>query len=227
MSVLRRSAAHLFVDDLSSPVPSDDDRHHLGRVLRLRDGESVTVSDGHGAWRPCVWRSGGLAPAGEVARVAAGGDSTVVFALSKGDKPELVVQKLTEVGVTRIVPVVAERSVVRWDDAKSARNAERLRRVAREAAMQSRRCSIPEVTEVVPSVAEVVGRYGTGFALAEPGAAEPTAEVHTIAVGPEGGFTDDELALAPLVGLPGGVLRAETAAIVAGVVLARLHGAER
>ena len=93
--------------------------------------------------------------------------------------------------------------------------------------MQSRRCSIPEVTEVVPSVAEVVGRYGAGFAMAEPGAAEPTADVRTIAVGPEGGFTDDELALAPLVGLPGGVLRAETAAIVAGVVLARLHGVER
>lgn len=227
MSALRRSSAHVFVEDLEIPVLIDEDQHHLARVLRLREGEPVTVSDGRGAWRSCAWRSGGLEPVGDVAKVLAGGDTTVVFALSKGDKPELVVQKLTEVGVARIVPVMSERSVVRWDDAKSARNADRLRRVAREAAMQSRRCSIPEVTDVVSSVEEMVDRFGAGLALAEPGASEPSTSVRAIVVGPEGGFTDDELALAPLVGLPGAVLRAETAAIVAGVVLARLHGVER
>ena len=48
---LRASAAHVFVDSLDAPVPSDDDAHHLFRVLRLRDGEVVTVSDGNGSWR--------------------------------------------------------------------------------------------------------------------------------------------------------------------------------
>ncbi len=73
---------------------------------------------------------------------------TVAFALVKGERPEWVTQKLTELGVDTIVPFTAARSVVRWDDRKAAANRDRLERVAREAAMQSRRCWLPEVASV-------------------------------------------------------------------------------
>ena len=55
---LRRSAAHVFVTDIVDPVLDDDDAHHLTRVLRLRAGQKVSVSDGRGAWRICEWRDG-------------------------------------------------------------------------------------------------------------------------------------------------------------------------
>ena len=63
-------------------------------------------------------------------------------------RPELVVQKLTEIGVDHIVPFVADRSIVRWDPDKAAHHHARLQKVAREAAMQSRRAWLPEVAEV-------------------------------------------------------------------------------
>ena len=68
---------------------------------------------------------------------------TIGFALIKGGRPELVVQKLTELGVDAIVPFTAEHSVARWDANRATRHIERLRRVAREAAMQSRQVRIP------------------------------------------------------------------------------------
>ena len=64
---LRTSAAHVFVDSVEAPSPADDDLHHLVRVLRLRDGERVTVSDGSGNWRVTEMRSGVLVPIGEIA----------------------------------------------------------------------------------------------------------------------------------------------------------------
>src|SRR3546814_2905207 len=85
----------------------------------------------------------------EVAEVpAAAPELTVAFALVKGDKPELVVQKLTELGIDRIVPLRAERSVVRWDEAKAASALTRLRAIARAAAMQSHR---PRLRSEVPT----------------------------------------------------------------------------
>jgi len=227
VSELRRSAAHVFVDDLELPVVGDDDRHHLARVLRLRDGEPVTISDGEGRWRPCRWTGSGVEPIGDSTTTPTSVETTVAFGVTKGDKPELVVQKLTELGVMRIVPFVASRSVSRWDENKADRNLERLRRVVREAAMQSRRCTIPVVDPLHASTAEVVRRFVGRVALAEPDGDEPTASTEVLVIGPEGGFSPDELAIAPHVALPGGILRAETAAIAAGVVLARLHGGRR
>jgi 16S rRNA (uracil1498-N3)-methyltransferase len=144
---------------------------------------------------------------------------TVAFALVKGDRPEWIVQKLTELGVDRIVPFESARTVVRWlGTARHDHHIGRLRKVAREAAMQSRRLFLPDVA-TVRVVAEVLAR--PAMAVAEPGGQIPTAAISAIAVGPEGGFTAEELALAShRIALPGGVLRTETAAIAAGVVLA-------
>ncbi len=86
---------------------------------------------------------------------------TVAFSPVKGDRPEWAVQKLTELGVDRIVPLVAARSVVRWTGDRGAAVVERWRRVAREAAMQSRRAWLPAVEEAV----------AFGRAAAWPGAA--------------------------------------------------------
>src|SRR5439155_11758539 len=131
-------AAHVFVPDFSAPTLDDGDLHHLARPLRLRPGEPVTASDGAGRWRPFVWSGERLEAdgAGDVMVAPAPRPAvTVAFALTKGERPEWVVQRLAEAGVDRIVPFVAARSVVRWDPARSARNVARLRAVARAAAM--------------------------------------------------------------------------------------------
>ena len=223
-----RGGPHVFVADLDSPRFDEDDYHHLARVLRLRDGAPMTIGDGRGAWRLARFRLDlgvGPEPDGEVVEVVAPERQVAVgFSLIKGGRPELVVQKLTELGVDRILPLAAERSVVRWDNAKAQANLERFRRVAREAAMQARRVHLPEVDSVSPpgDVAD-----GPGVAVAEPGS-EPlggpdTAPVHVVLIGPEGGWTDDELAGRRTVGLGSTVLRAETAAIAAGTLLVALR----
>ena len=212
-------AAHVFVSDLDAPVLGDDDRHHLQRVLRLRPGELVTASDGAGGLRPCRFTAAAeLEADGDVDRISAPTPAvTIGFALTKGDKPEWVVQKLTEVGVDRIAPLVAKHTVVRWDEGKAARNLERWQRVAREAAMQSRRRFLPEVVAVA-ALAETPG------ALAHPGGAPPSLAQPAVLVGPEGGWSDDELDLArQVVDLGPTTLRAETAAIVAGGLLCAIR----
>lgn len=218
------SAAHVFVADLDSPQLADEDRHHLSRVLRLRPGEPVTASDGRGGVVACRWSPDGLVVDGPVEREpAAAPPLTVAFALPKGDKPEWMVQKLTECGVDRIVVLAAERSVARWDPDKAARNLARLRKVAREAAMQSRRRWLPEVDGVVPFAA-FVADHSSSLALAEPAGDRPSLARPVIAVGPEGGWSPAELERAPAtVTLGPQVLRAETAAVAAGVLLAALR----
>jgi 16S rRNA (uracil1498-N3)-methyltransferase len=211
----------VFVDDVAAPELAPEDRHHLERVLRLRAGAPLTVGDGRGRFRPARLGAA-VEPAGPIAEVAPPEPAlTVGFALAKGDKPELVVQKLTELGVDRIVPFRAARSVVRWDDAKAAKAVERLRLVARAAAAQCHRAWLPEVHEVA-SLGELLGPE---VAVAERGGAPLPAAATTVLVGPEGGWDEGELpASATRVGLGPNVLRAETAAIVAGVLLTARRG---
>ena len=111
-----RQLPFAFVDDLDAPELSPADHHHLARVRRLRDGDRLTVGDGAGRHRRRALRHRPARPTATSCRRRRRSPSlTVGFALTKGDKPELVVQKLVEVGVDRILPFVAERSVVRWD----------------------------------------------------------------------------------------------------------------
>ncbi len=213
--------AHAFVDAIDAPDLDDDDRHHLARVLRLRDGAVITVSDGHGRWRHCRFGASLEALDAVAFDERPAPELTVAFALVKANRPELVVQKLTELGVDRIVPFVAARSVVRWDDVQRRRNRERLATVARMAAMQSRRAWLPDV-EPVATFDDVVRR--PGVALADSAGEPPSLALPCVAVGPEGGWSDDERAAGvPLVRLAATVLRAETAAIAAGAVLGALR----
>ncbi len=127
------AAAQVFVDDPAHPVLSEEDAHHLARVLRLREGEVVIAADGRGHWVRTLWRGEAtLEPLSDAAvqfEAPAEPPLTVVFAPVKGERPEWVVQKLTELGIDRIVPLLSERSVVRWSDARGQATVEKLRRV--------------------------------------------------------------------------------------------------
>ncbi|MEI7505703.1 MAG: RsmE family RNA methyltransferase [Actinomycetes bacterium] len=222
----RRAAAHAFVIDVNAPFLNDDDFHHLAKVLRLRSGESVSVSDGRGSWRICTYDlSAALAIDDSVVHFETNPRSlTVAFSVTKNDKPDLVIQKLTELGIDHIVPMITERSIVRWDSDKGAKNQARWQKIAREAAMQSRSVFLPTIHEVYPSIEKFVDTNGPNIAVADPEGGALTTDISTLVIGPEGGFTHQEMDLMPQrVSLPGGILRAETAAVAAGVMLSHMR----
>lgn len=223
--VLPPSAAHVVVDHIEAPDLAVEDTHHLWRVLRLRPGEIVTMTDGKGSWRAERVKAPGVLSSDGVVEFLARPEPevAVAFALSKGGKPEWTVQKLTELGVNRIVMFPSARSVVRWDEAKTVRNRERLGSVARSAVGQSRRVWMPSV-EIAGSYPEVLEMLGA-CAVAEMDATErPNLKRPAIVVGPEGGWTHQERLLAPAtVRLSDATLRAETASVVAGCILTGLR----
>ena len=105
---------HVFVADVGDPTLDVDDRQDQVKVLRLRDGDRLTVSDGAGRWRQCVLHDE-PEPVGAVVEVAPPAVTvTIGFPPVKGDRPDWAVQKLTEIGVDRIVVLDTERGVVRW-----------------------------------------------------------------------------------------------------------------
>jgi 16S rRNA (uracil1498-N3)-methyltransferase len=222
-----KSSAHVLVVDLENPALDDADFHHLGSVVRLRPGEHLSATDGRGGTRTLVWLGGGAVdPDGDVERTAAR-EPRVTVALSpvKGDRPDWAVQKLTELGVDRIVLMHADRSVVLWGSGRAAGHLVRLRRVARSALMQSRGVWMPEIDVGDFQGFETSARRGDPVAMAVPGAvAAPSLELPTVLVGPEGGWSPQEQASGlPQVGLGPSVLRAETAAVAAGVLLCALR----
>ena len=128
------SAPHFFADSLDSDHVSitGDDAHHAARALRIRPGEEITVSDGRGT--VVRGRTLEVSPSRVTAEVTARdhvdqpSPLVVVFpAVPKGGKLETIVQKLTEIGADEIRPWFAARSVVQWDQAKTAARAQRLR----------------------------------------------------------------------------------------------------
>jgi 16S rRNA (uracil1498-N3)-methyltransferase len=214
---------HVFVDDLAVPRLAPEDRHHVVRVLRLRPGAAVTVADGHGRWRAArLTGDGEVEPVGDVvADPAPSPPLTVAFALVKGDRNALVVQKLTELGADRIVPFVAERTVVRPDAAKAERLHRRLVEIARQAAMQCRRTRLPRVEPVATFAAAAAL---PGAALADAAGGPPSLARPTVLVGPEGGWSPAERRTGlPTIRLGPHTLRAETAAITACALLAALR----
>ncbi len=225
---LRRSAAHVFVQSLDAPSLSDDDKHHLLKVLRVKSTDHITVSNGLGAWLTAtITQDGDVRATSELFVVGPPKWSLcIAFAPIKGEKPALIVQKLTELGIDEIIPLAPTvRSVVRWDATKAAKQTARLQRVATEASMQSRRVWLPKVHPVT-QLANVMARDAIAFA--EPGGVEITSDHRTIIVGPEGGFSPEELAQSKnRVALGESVLRAETAAIVAGALMTRCRRSEQ
>ncbi|MGM9921779.1 MAG: 16S rRNA (uracil(1498)-N(3))-methyltransferase [Bhargavaea sp.] len=134
-------------------VISGDDARHITKVMRMSEGgrliavsggeafecEIVSLADG----AVTILRDGEELPSNEMpVRV------TVAAGLPKGDKLDLIVQKGTELGMTGLIPFEAERSIVKWDSKKSGKKIERLRKIAKEAAEQSHRSVIPEISDV-------------------------------------------------------------------------------
>jgi 16S rRNA (uracil1498-N3)-methyltransferase len=214
-------------------------RHYLRDVLRLAPGASVELFDGQGgAWEATIEPGfAALAVGTRREALASGPAITLLFALAKGEKNDLVVQKATELGAARLWPWSAERSVVKLDAGKGRERAERWRRIAEEAARQCGRSDVPEVEApvglgaalaAVPAGHRLVVLHGPGGTpLAALGLDE--APGVALVVGPEGGLTGAELAACRAAGAVLGALgprtlRAETAAIVGVAVLQAVAG---
>jgi 16S rRNA (uracil1498-N3)-methyltransferase len=211
--------------------------HHAVAVQRLRVGEELLLGDGRGATATAVVTGTGrsmleLRITGRRYARPPVPRLVVVQGIGKGDRSELAVQAMTEVGVDGIVPWPATRSVVRWRGERGERAWRRWLVTAREAAKQSRRSWLPVVTEPAPTpaVAARLREAAAGFVLHEEAeerlatvALPPEGEI-VLVVGPEGGVAPAELgafmaAGAVPVRLGGTVLRTSTAGVAALAVL--------
>jgi 16S rRNA (uracil1498-N3)-methyltransferase len=228
------AVAQVFVTDLDELAVAPGDERHLAQVLRLRPGEVVVASDGQGKWRPCRFTGSTTRGVGVTTILEPDGpvmtslrpqpEVTVGFVPVKGGRPEWVVQKLTEAGVDRIVVLQSRRAVVRGDGVRRTKAVERLQRVARDAAAQSRRPWLPDVLGVddLDDLATLLGPVP--LSLADHGGRPPSLQAPAVAVGPEGGWDSSETASGwPLVSLGPNMLRAETAAVAAGLLLCALR----
>jgi len=214
-----------------------DEGRHAVVVKRIRVGEQVALTDGAGTTATVTVAGtdgssltatvdGVVTSPPEMPRVV------VVQAIPKGDRVELAVEMLTEVGVDVIVPWAASRSVALWRGDKRAKALARWRSTAREAAKQARRSWFPEVADVV-TTDQVVGllRDASVPVVLDEAASGPLSDLPVpgraeivIVVGPEGGISDEELAAFATVGaepvrLGTSVLRTSTAGVAATAAL--------
>jgi len=208
----------------------EEEARRVRTVLRLEVGDAVELFDGEGALasgRISELRERVTVEVGEVRRREPAPPLFIAQALAKGDKLELVIQKATELGAAGLIPFDSARAVVKLDARKASERVARWRKIAVEAARQCGRADVPEISE--PSdLARVLARPGAKGLLYE-GATDVrlgafldsagSAPV-TLIIGPEGGFTEDEVAEAraagaAIVGLGERILRTETVALAA------------
>jgi 16S rRNA (uracil1498-N3)-methyltransferase len=239
--------AELTDAEVGTAVALDPDaRHHLTRVLRLSVGADVEVSDGRGnAARAELVSDGAVLTSPVEAAPVPRPRLVVAQGLPRSRRFDEVVRQVTELGADRIVPVAAARSVTRLDAERAERAVERWTAIGRSAAEQSRRPWRPVVDPVVRAhdlvralpagtrllVAHVGAELALPAALAagdEPRRSRRPSSL-AIAVGPEGGWDDDEVTAfvdggATVVGLGATVLRTEHAAAAACAVLAAVTG---
>jgi 16S rRNA (uracil1498-N3)-methyltransferase len=199
-----------------------DETNHVYNILRGTNEDFIEVVDGEGRLFTARLSSGGEAAVVEELEAPGrtGVEISLYQAVPKGGRMDLVVEKATEVGATRIVPLLAERGIV----TPRAGKVGRWRRVAEAAARQALRLSVPEVAEPVrfEDAASEVGETGVLLHNA-PGLQPIEAVVEapvSLFVGPEGGWSEGELLLAEEAGITLGVLgpyrlRSETAGIIA------------
>ena len=232
-----------WVESLAGVGPGDrvevegDEAHHAVAVRRLRVGERMLLTDGAG-----TTVTGTVAETGKrwlsvaVVDVVAAAEPTprvtVVQALPKGDRGELAVEVLTEVGVASVVPWAASRSVAVWRGERAEKSLARWRATAREAAKQSRRDWFPHV-EPLATTDEVCGLVAAAdlAVVLHEEAVTPLASLPVpatgsvvVVVGPEGGLSEAEVAAfaaagAHAVRLGAEVLRTSTAGVVAVAAL--------
>lgn len=227
----------------SEAVLTGDDAHHLQKVMRARVGESIICSDGQGreVLAKITSIESGLIRAAVVDELPLLAEPAVnvwiAQSLPKGDKLETVIQKGTEIGATRFIPFLSARTVVQYDERKEAKRIDRWRKIAKEAAEQAHRNRVPDVDAPLSwkQLLKLVKESDAAFfcyekpsgkllrtALREAfpaDAAEVQGRSVLLIVGPEGGFTEQELQEAEAagctaVGLGARILRTETAGMV-------------
>lgn len=206
------------------PVPSAV-AHQVSRVLRLRDGDRLTLLDGLGDEVRCRLESGECVV---VERRAASGEPlhqlTVWQALLKGDHLEPVIRHGTEIGIARFGLLVSERCIARE---LSPRRLERLRTVAREAAEQAERGIVPPVDAPIPFAEALAAAGPRSVLLFERHEGKRLTEMNPppgVFIGPEGGFSPAEVAAAEqaglaIAGLGPRILRSETVAVAAAAAI--------
>jgi 16S rRNA (uracil1498-N3)-methyltransferase len=218
-------------------VLDGEEARHAVVVKRIRVGERILLTDGAGA------SVTGVVSAADKTTLTLDVDEArrsqpdlprvvVVQAIPKGDRGELAVEMLTEVGVDEIVPWAASRCVAVWKGDRAAKSLAKWRATARESAKQARRTWFPEVTDMVGTdeVARRLEKASVPVVLHE-AASGPLADIPVpgraeivIVVGPEGGISDEELAAFAAVGaepvrLGSSVLRTSTAGVAATAAL--------
>lgn len=223
-----------------------DEARHIARVLRLRPGALVIVVDGTG--REYTAELDRVSPRGVVAVIRARHEPvvepplaiTLAQGVAKGDRMELIIRAATELGVAQVVPLITRRTVVRLVTGGSSRRVIRWQRVATEAAKQCGRAVIPTV-EPPLAIADYVGRDSdkrlriclweraeqSVWSLLDQQGAAPTRL--TLLIGPEGGFENEEVAMALAHGVIVGrlgprLLRTETAGLAALAILQHRFG---
>jgi len=209
-----------------------DHADHLSRVLRASVGQEFDISTGDAIRRGRIAR---IDPGrvefelGEEVAGAAITAITLVLSVFKFDRMEWAIEKCTELGVARMIPVIARRTESHLA-AAAVKRVERWRRIAKQAAEQSRRAAPPEILAPVPLKEAVALRGAPRIVLAETEQeillkdALNSAKEPVLAIGPEGGWTEAEITLFRDAGwlsasLGSTILRAETAAIAATAIV--------
>ena len=220
-----------------------DEARHLREVLRLKTGDEVYVFDGRGREFRCVVVASRrdtpelrIEAESEPAKPESHLQLNLCVALLKGDKFDLVVQKATELGVTTITPLITRYADIHLrDESDATKRVARWQRIALEAAKQSGRAFVPEISLPV-QFESVLDTNGLGVMFSERGGEslenltrQPTSQSVTALVGSEGGWSDEEIETARarnfhVITLGGRILRAETAAITVAVLLQHRFG---
>lgn len=209
-----------------------DEARHLREVLRLKPGDEVSVFDGAGKeFRARVAQASrefaelDLDEEIQPARPESPLQITLAVALLKGEKFDLVVQKATELGVTKIVPLMTRYADIKLrDEADASKRVARWQRIALEAAKQCGRAVVPEVSLPVTLAPLLDGSCLLFSEKGGQGLTRMETDQVTAIIGSEGGWSDEELdqaraAGAQIITLGGRILRAETAAITAAALL--------
>jgi 16S rRNA (uracil1498-N3)-methyltransferase len=233
-----------FNFDHQSVTLASEEARHLRDVLRLGKGDEVYVFDGAGREFHCVvsrterdFAEIDLGKEVEPARPESPINLTLAVALLKGEKFDLVVQKATELGATRVVPVVTRFADIRLrDESDAQKRVVRWQRIALEAAKQSGRAVVPVVSKPLLLKSLLTNPENGGslrLMFAERGGesfpSAPQPGRVTALVGSEGGWSDEEIAEAHgagwrVVTLGGRTLRAETAAIAVSALIQHVYG---
>ena len=211
--------------------------HHLARVVRLKAGEEVEISDGRRLFRARTLdvapRRVRFAVEERLPTPETAPEVTLQVAVFQFARFDWVLEKATELGVSRVVPVIAERTESRLAKAVPKR-LDRWRRIAEQAAQQSRRLAAPAIDEVTDFGAALLNTRPGARIVLHPGGdllgailAETAGQPVQLLVGPEGGWTDAEVSSAAgrgyrRAGMGPLILRCETAAIAALAVIAQV-----